>query len=308
MNFLPKMDASGKRTWQGGGNTGSNKRHHPGADMDELIADAENADADVDGFGEDVDVRQEEEEDFELDLGEAGRNWERPPPPALRPSRDSIGAVATGAELLDSFELATVTALPLVAVQQISPRLWQATGAHQRLQHLLTCSAVGARCSSSQVRLYGLLLSVFSAVFQQLETDCLVSAPNKAVHQTDLHEVPVIRMFGVNEEGESALPAAGCEPAPAVILHPCCSNMAKTCRTVNPAHRPTSLVMWPGNSVCTFVHGFEPYFYIEAPMGFGPDDCEPLQSLLNVCHWECCTFLLCCYGMGLMVLNQSIKA
>lgn len=37
-----------------------------------------------------------------------------------------------------------------------------------------------------------------------------------------------------------------------------------------------------GNSVCVFVHGFEPYFYIEAPHNFGPDDCEQLRSLLNV--------------------------
>ena len=38
----------------------------------------------------------------------------------------------------------------------------------------------------------------------------------------------------------------------------------------------------PGNSVCAFIHGFEPYFYIEAPMGFGPDDVESLCRELNV--------------------------
>ena len=37
-----------------------------------------------------------------------------------------------------------------------------------------------------------------------------------------------------------------------------------------------------GNSVCAFVHGFQPYFYIEAPRGFGPDDCDSLCSQLNV--------------------------
>lgn len=37
-----------------------------------------------------------------------------------------------------------------------------------------------------------------------------------------------------------------------------------------------------GNSVCAFVHGFQPYFYIEAPRGFGPDDCNSLSSQLNV--------------------------
>ena len=40
--------------------------------------------------------------------------------------------------------------------------------------------------------------------------------------------------------------------------------------------------MRAGNSVCAFIHGFEPYFYVEAPMGFGPDDVESLCRELNV--------------------------
>ena len=42
---------------------------------------------------------------------------------------------------------------------------------------------------------------------------------------------------------------------------------------------------WPalaGNSVCTFVHGFEPYFYVEAPNNFSPDDCDSLAATFNV--------------------------
>lgn len=30
------------------------------------------------------------------------------------------------------------------------------------------------------------------------------------------------------------------------------------------------------------MHGFEPYFYVEAPPAFGPDDCDSLRALLNV--------------------------
>lgn len=34
--------------------------------------------------------------------------------------------------------------------------------------------------------------------------------------------------------------------------------------------------------MCAFIHGFEPYFYVEAPPGFGPDDVESLCRELNV--------------------------
>lgn len=38
-----------------------------------------------------------------------------------------------------------------------------------------------------------------------------------------------------------------------------------------------------GSSVCAFVHGFEPYFYVEAPSpSFSPDDCQALAGELNV--------------------------
>jgi hypothetical protein len=37
-----------------------------------------------------------------------------------------------------------------------------------------------------------------------------------------------------------------------------------------------------GNSVCVFVHGFEPYFYIEAPSPCGPDEIDSICDVLNV--------------------------
>jgi len=40
--------------------------------------------------GDDVD-QQMLEDDLELHLGEAGRNWERPAPPPLEPSTQSLG-------------------------------------------------------------------------------------------------------------------------------------------------------------------------------------------------------------------------
>lgn len=75
-----------------------------------------------------------------------------------------------------------------------------------------------------------------SLVFQQLEVDYVVAAPHQTFYPTDLKEVPVIRMYGVTEKG---------------------------------------------NSVCTFVYGFEPYFFVEAPAGFSPDDLDPLAEELS---------------------------
>lgn len=79
---------------------------------------------------------------------------------------------------------------------------------------------------------------VRNAVFQQLELDYTLGAPHPRAGLADLTEVPIVRMFGVTDAG---------------------------------------------NSVCLFVHGFEPYIYVEAPTrDFGPDDCESLRQHVNV--------------------------
>jgi len=36
-----------------------------------------------------------------------------------------------------------------------------------------------------------------------------------------------------------------------------------------------------GNSVCSHVHGFSPYFYITAPNNFTNEHCEPFKTALN---------------------------
>ena len=67
----------------------------------------------------------------------------------------------------------------------------------------------------------------------------------------------------------------------------------------DPRVQPTSLPEVPilrlfgvtaaGHSVAAFVHGFAPYFYIEAPPGAGPDECDAVGRALNVsvgvCVW-----------------------
>ena len=37
-----------------------------------------------------------------------------------------------------------------------------------------------------------------------------------------------------------------------------------------------------GNSVCLFVHGFEPYFYADCPADFTPEECSELCRVLQV--------------------------
>jgi DNA polymerase delta subunit 1 len=75
-----------------------------------------------------------------------------------------------------------------------------------------------------------------------------MGAPHHTHYPTDLKEVPVLRMYGVTEAG---------------------------------------------NSVAAFVHGFEPYFYVEAPTpSFSPDDCQALAAELNVsgaAQLPCCS-------------------
>jgi hypothetical protein len=38
----------------------------------------------------------------------------------------------------------------------------------------------------------------------------------------------------------------------------------------------------PGNSVCVFVHGFEPYFFVECPQHWVPEHYEELREALRV--------------------------
>lgn len=52
---------------------------------------------------------------------------------------------------------------------------------------------------------------------------------------------------------------------------------------INPISKLFDAPFNAGNSVCLFVHGFEPYFYLEAPVPtFSPDDCRALADMFNV--------------------------
>ena len=90
------MDAS-KRPWQGAGGGPPAKRGGPagggsgsGAVDDELAEQAAFG-AEPDDVDEDEDTRLQTA-DIDVDLGEAGRNWERPPPPPLDPRAASVSA------------------------------------------------------------------------------------------------------------------------------------------------------------------------------------------------------------------------
>lgn len=155
---------------------------------DELIEDQ----FDTDPIDDDFDEPPVSLEEVEDNLGEAGKNWQRPPPPTLDPSKDRL-------------------------------------------------------------------------VFQQLEVDYTSSPPNQQYYTSDLLEVPILRMFGVNELGEHLFPLS-------------------SLYTLLFTHH-SSLSSAPGNSVAVFVHGFEPYFYVEAPTAtFSPDDCIALAEVFNVSY------------------------
>ena len=130
--------------------------------------------------------------------------------------------------------------------------------------------------------------------------DYYIGTPNQSVHPTDLHETPIVRMYGVTENGEvpkmyslcvrhQGMPSTPQHTDSAVCLakpytplimtdkaHPYC--FSRHIDALLEGEPPA----FAGNSVCAFVHGFQPYFYIEAPRGFGPDDCDALCSQLNV--------------------------
>ena len=77
------MDASGKRAWQGPPGGSSSKRSAPAYDEDDIAEEM---------VGDEEDeVLGAEETDILLDLGEAGRNWERPEPPRLNPAAQRLG-------------------------------------------------------------------------------------------------------------------------------------------------------------------------------------------------------------------------
>jgi hypothetical protein len=51
-----------------------------------------------------------------------------------------------------------------------------------------------------------------------------------------------------------------------------CKNSRKCC----------CLPCYAGNSVCLFVHGFEPYFYCSCPEDWGPEHFQELKNTLAV--------------------------
>nr|BAE48221.1 DNA polymerase delta subunit [Chlorella sorokiniana] len=149
--------AGSKRPASGEGQQVPRKR--PAAEDDDMMEEDLDLEPPDDEFDEGPDIEVDEGT-----LGEAGKNWPRPPPPQLNPASTSL-------------------------------------------------------------------------VFQQLEVDYAMQGPHPVYHPTDLKEVPVVRMYGVTEGG---------------------------------------------SSVAAFVHGFEPYFYVEAPSpSFTPDDCQALAAELN---------------------------
>ena len=129
------------------------------------------------GFGDDDVVAVAEEADIAFDVGEAGRNWERPALPKLDSRRDSIGGPA--------------------CVPHACPRLllteWLLASQGLNLAGGKTPPRTLSRMACS--------CGPCCAAFQQFEVDYTMSAPNLTLYRTDLSNVPVLRMFGVTPQG-----------------------------------------------------------------------------------------------------------
>jgi DNA polymerase delta subunit 1 len=91
--------------------------------------------------------------------------------------------------------------------------------------------------------------------FQQLDIDYIIGSARQDLPGAKPYSAPIIRIFGVTVT----------TPSPPIL---------------NPAHGLTPQA--EGNSVLTYVHGYEPYFFVQAPKEFGPDDLEPFRAELNV--------------------------
>lgn len=174
-------------------------------------------------------------------LGEAGRNWPRPPAPQLNPATDKLGAWCAAAwersrVCLCFFWLLLAGCLlaePWAGEWGAAERQPPSTAALHTLHpsHPYPPLAKQPRRRPTHPP---------PTVFQQLEVDYAFQAPHQRFYAggADLREAPVVRLYGVTEGG---------------------------------------------SSVAAFVHGFEPYFFVEAPTpSFSPDDCASLTTELNV--------------------------
>lgn len=138
------------------------------------------------------------------------------------------------------------------------------------------------------------------AVFQQLEIDYTSAPSNRRFYGEQLKEAPILRMFGVTEHG-NAWWAPSC-----LILLLLGGASVEAVGSGRLHHRagPCMPRFLAGNSVCTFVHGFEPYFYVECPRStFSPDDCRSLKELFDVrggawCLCVCACLYVCVVGVG----------
>ena len=97
-----------KRPWQGAGDGGPPMKRGGGAGggsgsgaIDDDMVEAQFA-AEPEGMDVDDEDQHLQMADIDVDLGEAGRNWERPPPPPLDSRAESISACTLCLPLLAS--------------------------------------------------------------------------------------------------------------------------------------------------------------------------------------------------------------
>jgi hypothetical protein len=260
----------------------------------------------------DLEPPEDEEPPLELEvdegaLGEAGKNWRRPEPPPLDPAKDPLGALGSpearspgrpalhclllAAQAPRAWQPGAALALPTPPTppHHQSPPTSTATPTHSHTAppsfHPCSVPAAGGGLhpGSAQPALLQRHRAQRGARAAHVwchRSGCapltLPPAPAASRPPPLPPPVPPTRPL-LTAAAPRVLPRRAA-PSPALPAPP----SARRCPP-HPTPTPTPTPFGhAGSSVCVFVHGFEPYFFAEAPQGFSPDDCAPLAEELNV--------------------------
>lgn len=130
-------------------------------------------------------------------LGEAGRNWCRPPAPVLNPNADKLGARCMGGRRAGGGR-------PSHQERGVDPsRLWHRGNTPARHLNAVGRDHVNFMTRPNLPPPSSPCFRSPHAVFQQLEIDYTSAPSHRRFYGEQLKEAPILRMFGVTEHGNA---------------------------------------------------------------------------------------------------------